>query len=67
MELVGVTLRCSQCGCAVEMVDDNGVVDPADGDRVEVYRCVRCGAAGTLTLPVGGRPIRSGCLSEGSA
>ena len=62
--MVGVTLRCSRCGCAVEMVDDNGVVDPSDGDRFEEYRCVGCGATGTLTLPVEGRPIRSGCLSE---
>jgi len=60
-----VTLRCTRCRGAVEMVDDNGVVDPDDGDRFEEYRCVGCGDIGTLTLPVEGRPIRSGCLSEG--
>ena len=63
--MVGVTLRCLRCGGAVEMVDDNGVVDPADGARVEDYRCVSCGGTGTLTLPVSGRSIRTGCLSEG--
>ena len=33
-------MKCDTCGTtALTLVDDNGVVDPADGDRTELYRC----------------------------
>jgi hypothetical protein len=35
-----MTLKCDTCGTtALKLVDDNGVVDPADGDRLEIYEC----------------------------
>ena len=63
--MVGVTLRCTRCRGAVELVDDNGVTDPDEGDRFEIYRCVSCGGRGSLTIPADERrEIRSGVLSE---
>jgi len=38
-----MTLRCPDCDSIdIELVDDNGVTDPANGDRVEWYECA-CG------------------------
>lgn len=36
-----MTLTCREpgCDCAVKIIDDNGVVDPAEGDRWEKYEC----------------------------
>jgi len=47
-----MTLTCAKDGCngAVALVDDNGVVDPEDGDRWEKYQCAQCGHTFTKTL-----------------
>ena len=46
-----MTLTCSHCGgYDVELVDDNGVTDPRDGDRVEHYKCHHCGDRFTKVL-----------------
>lgn len=35
-----MTIECPTCGTtAATIIDDNGVVDPAEGDRVEFYEC----------------------------
>lgn len=35
-----MTLQCKECGTtAARIIDDNGVTDPADGDRWEKYEC----------------------------
>lgn len=34
-----LSCRRENCNCAVTIVEDNGVVDPADGDRWELYEC----------------------------
>jgi uncharacterized C2H2 Zn-finger protein len=38
-----MTLRCPECDGAVRVVADNGVTDPANGDRWEQLECQRCG------------------------
>ena len=39
-----MTLVCEACDSpAIRIVDDNGVTDPADGDRWEQYECDDCG------------------------
>lgn len=39
-----MTITCSRCDARdVRLVDDNGVTDPRDGDRVEFYECAHCG------------------------
>lgn len=45
-----MSLRCSSCDEPLELVDDNGVTDPAEGDRVEFYECSWCGAGRTEVL-----------------
>jgi len=47
-----MTLTCEAQGCngAVKMIDDNGVVDPADGDRWEQYECAQCNHTFTKVL-----------------
>jgi hypothetical protein len=43
-------MTCPNCGStAWTLVDDNGVVDPSDGDRIEWCEC-ECGNQFTLTL-----------------
>lgn len=36
-------MNCQEpdCDCAVTIIDDNGVVDPAEGDRLEQYECAK--------------------------
>jgi uncharacterized protein with PIN domain len=34
-------MRCRVCSGSVELVDDNGVVDP-EKKRIEFYRCIEC-------------------------
>lgn len=37
-----MTLKCPECNTtALSLKDDNGVVDPANGDRIEWYECER--------------------------
>jgi len=47
-----MTLTCPQHGCngAVSLINDNGVVDPAEGDRWEEYECAQCGHTFTKVL-----------------
>lgn len=56
-------MQCNQCGGAVTMTDDNGVVDPDDGDRIEHYECASCGRTGMVTLLVDGGTRKTGCLA----
>lgn len=46
---VGV-LRCLECNGALDLIDDNGVVTPEEGDRWERYECVECGETREVTL-----------------
>jgi len=34
-----LTCQHDGCDCAVTIIDDNGVTDPANGDRWERYEC----------------------------
>lgn len=43
-------MSCPNCGGVFEVVNSNGVVDPADGDRWEQWECVNCGNRKTVTL-----------------
>lgn len=46
-----MTLSCRTCGSRdVELVGDNGVTDPADGDRRETYECLMCSETFTEVL-----------------
>lgn len=36
---MAMTCNRDDCNGAVALKDDNGVVDPAEGDRVEFYEC----------------------------
>jgi transposase-like protein len=40
-------MTCKQCGGATELVDETGGVE--NGRFREEYRCVACGATGTVT------------------
>lgn len=44
-----MTLTCTECGCAVELVDDNGATYPET--RKEYYECPDCGNEQTEVLP----------------
>jgi len=44
-------LTCPYCDSyTVELVDDNGVSDPAVGTRLETYDCHQCGSGFQLIL-----------------
>jgi hypothetical protein len=47
-----MTLTCREpdCNGAVALINDNGVTDPANGDRWEEYECANCGHTFTKTL-----------------
>jgi len=47
-----MTLTCKQPDCdgAVKLINDNGVVDPAEGDRWEEYECGVCKCTFTQVL-----------------
>ena len=46
-----MTLTCRACDSpGIRLIDDNGVTDPADGDRVEQYECQDCGHTFTQVL-----------------
>ena len=39
-----MTLTCRACDSpGIRLIDDNGVTDPADGDRWERFECEDCG------------------------
>ena len=41
---------CAHCGGPYDVVDDNGVTDPAEGDRWELWQCADCGHEKTKVL-----------------
>jgi len=43
-------MPCNQCGGVYEVVESNGVTDPANGDRWEKWECQNCGHTKTKTL-----------------
>lgn len=44
-------MSCGECGSTDwRVTDDNGVTDPANGDRIEYCECQQCGHEWTNVL-----------------